>query len=189
MYTYEQIKKYLLPHIVENVICVFKNGSQLFCEYCKDYDYTLITKDEIGQPCFHINDLNIDCFVMSIDTLNQKLKDDQWRYKLSVCLAKIDSSNIIYGELPDLDIDILSREYLLKIMRIEKEFADKTYFNNKGNKKTIVWGLALYYYIINNSFVLSEEQKNKLQKCHDTLIEDSFISTFKTQLEYLLLVN
>ena len=168
MYTYEQIKEYLLPHIVENVICVFKNGSQLFCENCKDYDYTFITKEEIGQPCFHINDLNVDCFVMSIETLNQKLKDDQWRYKLSVCLAKTNNENIIYGELPTLDIDILSRDYLLKILKIEYAFAQKTYFNGKGAGKTAVWGLALYYALTNGNFEYTDEQKQILQQCHDT---------------------
>ena len=118
---YEQLKEYLTPSIAENLVCIFKTGSQLFCTNCKDYDYVIITKEDVNFPCFHINELNADCFVMSIETLNKRLQDNQWRYKLSVCLAKIDSSNIIYGELPELDIDILSREYLLKIMRIEKE--------------------------------------------------------------------
>ena len=52
MYTYEHIKEFLSPHILESIICVFKNGSQLFCSNCKDYDYTIITKDELSLPCF-----------------------------------------------------------------------------------------------------------------------------------------
>lgn len=187
--TYEQIKNYLLPHIAENIICVFKNGSQLFCQNCKDYDYTIITRDDLGIGCLHINELNIDCFVMSVETLNLKLKDNQWRYKLSVCLAKVNKDNIIYGELPELEIDILSRDYLVNLLKIEKQFAEKTYFVNRGNKKTIVWGLALYYYLINDSFTLTEEQKQKLNDCHDNSINDSFITTFKTKIEYFLLVN
>lgn len=186
MYVYEQIKEYLLPHIVENVICVFKNGSQLFCENCKDYDYTFITKEEIGQPCFHINDLNIDCFVMSIDTLNRRLQDNQWRYKLSVCMAKTNSENIIYGELPELDIDITTREYLLKILQIEYNFGLKTYFTNRGSNKTIVWGLALYNIINNGSFEFNDAQKTKLQECHDSGVDDSLLIHLKAEMERLL---
>ena len=183
MYTYEHIKEFLSPHILESIICVFKNGSQLFCSNCKDYDYTIITKDELSLPCFCINELNVDCFVMSVETLKQRLQDNQWRYKLSVCMAKVDKSNIIYGELPALDIDILSRDYLFKILQIEYKFGNKTYFIRKGASKTIVWGLALYYFIINKDFSLTSEQKATLQECHDNGYTAEFLADFKTMIE------
>lgn len=169
MYNYTILKKYLSPDIIENLVCIFKTGSQLFCNNCKDYDYVIITNVDVYLPCFHINKLKSDFFVMSVETLNKKLKDNQWRYKLSVCMAKVDDRNVIYGELPELDIDIISRDYLINVvLPIEKEFAQKTYFIGKGAGKTAVWGLALYYAIINGNFEYTAEQKQVLQQCHDT---------------------
>ena len=184
--TYEKLKEYLAPQITENLICVFKNGSQLFCRNCKDYDYTIITSVETGIGCFYINELNVDCFVMSIDTLNRRLQDNQWRYKLSVCLAKADSTNIIYGELPELDIDIMSSDYLLKILQIEYEFGLKTYFAKRGASKTIVWGMALYYIISNGAFIFTDAQLAEMQQYHDNNIDDSFLVYLKAGMERLL---
>lgn len=187
MYTYENIKKYLSPHLIENIVCIFKNGSQLFCTNCKDYDYTIITNGNISDECFHIRELKADFFVRSIETLKRQMQDDIWRYKLSVCLAKADSSKIIYGELPELDIDILSLEYLKKtILPIEYEFALKTYFAGQGHPKTIVWGLALYYFIINKSFSFTDEQKATLQECHDNGYTQEFLADFKSKMEKLI---
>ena len=189
MYTYEQIKEYLETEIIENVVCVFKSGSELFCSNCNDYDYTIITKKSFGLVCKKIIELKTDLFIMSINELNEKLKNDNWRYKLCVCMAKADNSNIIYGKLPTIDTDILSKEYLLKTMLIEYNFGKRTYFNNRPNKKPMVWGLALYYFITNNSFVLTETQKENLQKCHDGLIDNDFIIKFYNDIEYLLFNN
>lgn len=184
---YEQLKEYLIPSITENLVCIFKTGSQLFCSNCKDYDYVIITKEEINFPCFHINALKADCFVMSIETLNRRLQNNQWRYKLSVCLAKVDSSNIIYGELPELEVDILSRDYLLKILQIEYDFGLKTYFTKRGANKTIVWGTGLYYIINNGEFSFTDAQKAKLQEYHDNGADDSFLVYLKAEMERLLL--
>ena len=186
MYNYEEIKKYLALNIVENIVCIFKTGSQLFCKNCKDFDYVLITKEELSLPCFHINELNIDCFVMTVETLNLKLKDNQWRYKLSVCLAKTNSENIIYGNLPELDINILSKDYLLQILPIEYAYANRTYFIGKGSHKTIVWGMALYYTITNGSLLFTNEQLDKMQYYHDNPIDNEFLAELKTSMENLL---
>ena len=182
---YEQLKEYLMPSIAETLVCIFKTGSQLFCSNCKDYDYVIITKEEVNFPCFYIKELNLDCFVMSVDTLNRRLQDNQWRYKLSVCMAKADSSNIIYGELPQLDIDILSKEYFLRILAIENEYAQKTYFT-RYPLKTMVWGLALYYVILNNKLEFTDEQKVLLQKCHDLELSVDFRNELKINFENLL---
>lgn len=187
MYNYDQIAEYLPPQIAESLVCIFKNGSQLFCTNCKDYDYTIITKEDVGMPCFHINELKADFFVMSIGTLNQKLQDNQWRYKLSVCLAKAAKSNIIYGELPELEIGIMNLDYLKKtILPIEYDFALKTYFAGQGHPKTIVWGLALYYFITNKDFSFTEEQKATLQECHDNGYTAEFLADFKAKIENLM---
>lgn len=187
MYTYEDIKKHIAPHIASQIICIFKNGSQLFCDNCKDYDYTIITSKGAGTGVFYIPELNTDFFVMSVKDLNRKMQNNLWRYKLSVCLAKDNPSNIIYGELPALDIGILNLDYLKKtILPIEYEYALKTYFAGQGHPKTIVWGLALYYFITNKSFGFTEQQKATLQECHDNGYTAEFLADFKTKMEKLI---
>lgn len=186
MYTYEDIKKYIKPHIANQIVCIFKNGSQLFCDNCKEYDYTIITSRGAGTGIFYIPELNADCFVMSAKELNRKMQNDLWRYKLSVCLAKDNPSNIIYGELPELDIDTQSRDYLLKILQIEYEFAQKTYFKKQGESKTIVWGLALMYAINNGNFQFTDEQKDIMTACHDADLVETYGGWLKTEMEKLL---
>lgn len=189
MYSYNQLCDYFPHDIVSSVECVFKNGSQLFCDNCGDYDYTVITSNETGVSCFYIVELNVDCFVMSVRTLNCKLQDTLWRYKLAVCMAKADSSNIIYGQLPEFTTDVLSAEYLLKILKIEYNFAQSTYFLGKGSTKTVVWGEALVYFITHNTFVLTQREKSLLQFYHDYPISSVSLVQLKLKMEKLLSIG
>lgn len=157
---------YLPPHIKDYVVCIYKTGSQLFCTKCKDADYVILTNTNIGY-LHYIYELKADCFLMSVEDFKKALTDDKWRYKLSACMAYANSKNVVYGSLPFLPIDILSRYYLINtILPVEYEYAEKTYFK-KQPLKTSEWGFALYYAILNGNFIFTAEQKEVLQKAHD----------------------
>ncbi len=176
---------YLPRFIRDSVVCVFKTGSQIFCSNCKDSDYIVITNINIGMPLCYIKELKADCFIRSIDQFKAKITDDSWRYKLDVCLAYKYPENVVYGKLPELEADIFSKEYLLKILAIECEFAQRSYFV-KYPLKSMVWGLALYYAIINNSLDFTDEQKEILQKAHDLELPISYRDELKVNFEKLL---
>lgn len=176
---------YLPPHITDYTSCIFKTGSQLFCTNCKDIDYVIITNDNIGKYLYCIPEFKADCFICSVEDLKKSLTDDKWRYKLSACMAYKYPENVVYGKLPELEADIFSKEYLLKILAIECEFAQRSYFV-KYPLKSMVWGLALYYAIINNSLDFTDEQKEILQKAHDLELPISYRDELKVNFEKLL---
>ena len=178
------IIKYLPPHIKDFVVCIIKTGSQLFCANCKDSDYLIITKEFPLVRAYHINELKADCFLRSIDEFKAEITDDKWRYKLCACLAYQNPENVVYGELPTLETDIFSRDYLLKVSQMEYEHAKKTYFIRYPSK-AMVWGLALRYVLENESFIFTDEQKALLQQCHDLELPETHRDQLKIYLEQL----
>lgn len=176
---------YLLPHIKDYTVCIIKTGSQLFCSNCKDSDYLILTSEPLASRVHYINELRADCFIRSIDEFKAEILDDKWRYKLCACLAYHNSENVVYGELPPLETDIFSQDYLRKILAIEYEHAQKTYFV-KYPLKSMVWGLAIYYAIVNNYFEFTDEQKEILQKAHDLKLPIEYRDELKTNIEKLL---
>lgn len=175
---------FLPQHIKEHVVCIFKCGSQLFCDKYKDIDYTIITKIPTGHHIYYINELKTDCFIYSLDEFIENINDDKWRYKLSVSLAYHNNENVIFGELPILNTNVVSRDFLLKTAQIEYEFAKTHYFSSYPSK-TMIWGLALYYIIENDSFEFTSEQKNILQKCHDLELSSSYRDQLESYLQQL----
>ena len=179
------IVDYLPTYIKEFTVCIIKTGSQLFCSNCKDVDYLILTNEQISSRVHYINKLKADCFIRSIDEFKAEILDDKWRYKLCACLAYLNSENVVYGELPPLETNIFSPEYMRKILAIEYEIAKKTYFV-KYPLKSIVWGLAIYYAIINNSFEFTDEQKEILKQAHDLQLPIEYRDKLKANMEALL---
>lgn len=176
---------YLPPHIKDYVVCIYKTGSQLFCTNCKDVDYVVLTNTDIGS-LHYIYELKADCFLMSVDNFKTALTDDRWRYKLSACMAYANSENVVYGELPEVEIDIFSKDYLIKTaLPIEYTYAGRTYFQ-RYPLKTMMWGLALCYAIENGNFEFTEEQKAILQKAHDLGLSTEYRDELKINIEALL---
>ena len=176
---------YLPPYIKEFTVCIIKTGSQLFCSNCKDSDYLILTNEQISSRVHYINELKADCFIRSIDEFKAEILDDKWRYKLCACLAYRNNENVVYGNLPILETNIFSEEYLRKILAIEYEYAQKTYFV-RYPLKSMVWGLAIYYILSNSCFAFTEKQKEILQKAHDLELPIEYRDELKTNIKALV---
>lgn len=181
------IVDYLPTYIKEFTVCIIKTGSQLFCFNCKDVDYLILTNSQLANRIHYINELKADCFIRSIDEFKAEILDNKWRYKLCACLAYLNIENVVYGELPPLETDIFSQEYLHKILTIEYEYAQKTYFV-RYPLKSMVWGLAIYYAIVNNSFEFTDEQKTILQQAHDLELPIEYRDELREKFEALLTI-
>ena len=179
---------YLPPHIKDGVICVYKTGSELFCDKCDDKDYVIVCKQSY-EKVYHISELKADCFIYSVEELEQALNSDNYRFSLAFAMALKHSDLIVYGELPTFETDVTSREYLLKALKNEYEYGCKVYFKNDLWQRKMVWGLALYYVLVNDKFEFNEVEKMLLQKCHDGEIEKSYTNELKTGMERLLANN
>ncbi len=179
------IIEFLPEHIKENVICIYQTGSQLFCDKCKDKDFVIISKKHLGRS-YYIAELNADCFIYTVEELENLLQSNSYRFALAEALAIRQNGVLIYGEFPNLNIDITSREYLLNALKNEYEYGCKVYFNNTLWQRKMVWGLALYYVLTNYCFYFTEQQKTILQKCHDGELEQSYANELKANMERLL---
>ena len=176
---------YLPPEIKNFTVCIVKTGSQLFCSNCKDEDYIIYTNLKLPNRVHYIKELKADCFIRSIDEFKEQILDDKWRYKLTHCLAYRNNENVVYGNLPILETNIFSEEYLRKILAIEYEYAQKTYFV-KYPLKSMVWGLAIYYILSNSCFAFTEKQKEILQKAHDLELPIEYRDELKINMKALL---
>lgn len=176
-----ELINYLPIDIRDNIICIIKTGSSLFCTNCKDVDYIIVTQTNPSVPCFYIRELNIDTFIISLNTMRDRIMNDSYRYKLTYTLAQVYPENVVYGTMPDLKMDLTKPAYLQKILKIEQNYARNNY---RLNNKSMVWGLVLHYFIQNNSFTLTEEQQLLIQRTHDYEISlDEMLAIKKLILE------
>ena len=72
-----------------------------------------------------------------------------------------------------------------KILAIEYEYAQKTYFV-RYPLKSMVWGLAIYYILSNSCFAFTEKQKEILQKAHDLELPIEYRDELKTNIKALV---
>ncbi len=179
---------YLPPHIKDGVICVYKTGSELFCDNCDDRDYVVICNQPF-RSSLYIHEIKADCFIYSVEELEQALNSNNYRFSLAGAMALKHSDLIVYGELPTFKTDVTSRKYLLQALKIEYEYGCKVYFKNDMWQRKMVWGLALYYVLLNGRFSFTEEQKVILQKCHDNELSSTYRDELKTNMEQMLGVN
>lgn len=176
---------YLPLHIKDSVICVYKTGSELFCDNCDDSDYVVICEQSFRTSCY-IHELKADCFIYSVEELETALNSNNYRFSLAYAMALKHSDLIVYGELPTFKTDVTSREYLLQALKVEYDYGCKVYFKNDIWQRKMVWGLALYYVLINEQFEFTEEQKAILQKCHDNELDLNYRDELKTNMERML---
>lgn len=180
------IIKYLPKQYRNHIICICKTGSQLLVDNCNDIDYLIVTDLPFSKRLHYIHELKADCFIYGVKRFKRVFTDDKSIFKLIYCLAYNNPKNVLYGELPKLETNIFSKEYLTKtVLPIEYAWAEKTYFV-KYPLKSMVWGLALYYVIINNSFDFTNEQKEILQKAHDLELPLTYCDELKTNMQKLL---
>jgi hypothetical protein len=177
---------YLPPHIKDGVICVYQTGSELFCDNCDDKDYVIVCEQSF-ERVYHIHELKADCFIYSVEELEQTLNSNNYRFSLAYAMALKHSDLIVYGELPKFKTNVTSREHLFKALKIEYEYGCKVYFRNDIWQRKMVWGLALYYVLVNGKFEFTKEQKAILQRCHDNELDMIYCDELKANMEKLLL--
>lgn len=181
----EEIIKKLPPFCQNHILCICKTGSQLLFDNFNDKDYLIITDLSISKRLHYIPELKADCFIYGIERFKKSMAEGKSIFNFEYCLAYHNSKNVLYGELPPLETDIFSQDYMRKILAIEYKQAQKTYFV-KYPLKSMVWGLAIYYAIVNNSFEFTDDQKTILQKAHDLELPIEYRDKLKTNIEKLL---
>lgn len=156
-----------------NIIFACKTGSQLFCSNCNDIDY-LVVVDNLDKDIEQHRIEDIDYFCMSVEAFIRMatMQSGKFHDLYSLCL--------LYGEVVIGQNPIANYAWLaLKQKAIEialwggqrNYFAKRLKFYNANKdsvcSKRMIWALAIYYTIVNNSTTFTDEQKQVMQLCHD----------------------
>ena len=170
------------------IVCVYKTGSQLFCENCKDLDYTVVVDNwnkDFKAYCID----GIDYFCYSVAEFEKKIKMTSGRmsdlYAIETYL-----NEPVYGinPIPNYNWTDYKDKAIETIMRC----GEMNYFNpnvireNENGEivcsKTMCWALATMFVIKNGQASFTVEQKEILQKCHDGMLSKLYADTLKNDI-------
>lgn len=156
-----------------NIIFACQTGSQLFCSNCNDVDY-LVVVDNLDKDFVQHRIDDIDYFCMSVDAFVKMATMQSGKlYDLySLCLLY---GRVIEGQNPIADynwFDYQQRAVDVALWCGERNYFARalTFFNeNKESvcSKRMIWALATYYTILNQSSDFTIEQIQTMQRCHD----------------------
>ena len=187
----------LIEHIKQctnnDVIFVYKTGSSLFCNKCKDKDIVAITNGGNDyRRLAKYDDYDIFCYSLNgIEKYATMEVTGQFTlYLIALALAKND--NIIYGVNPLQNFNLLEhRDKLVTILVDNAKKYDcnnsiKNRFNKNACLKQSIWLFANYFALANNSLDFTTEQLDIIQKCHDNELPRSYAEeVYKKLLEML----
>lgn len=170
------------------ILFICKTGSQIFCDNCNDKDYLVVVKDfEYAYKKF--NKDNVDYFCYSLAEFNKlarmELNDQRDVYAVELLL-----NDVVYGENPIYKYDWF--DYQKRAIEVALKRGETGPFNPRvrhikgGCSKQMVWQLAIYFAIKNQSTLFTAEQRELLQKCHDGELPVSYAEELKTNLEALI---
>lgn len=171
------------------ILSIFKTGSHLFCENCKDKDYVVIVDKPILRLKYRDTITNTDYFIYSKSERQTEL---EFNINNQNCIYVINElfkpTTTIYGDAT-VNLDLFNKEYEYKEMLrniLPKRFFSKrirwenyeTYCHNK------FWWILLGLMFINNkSYEVTNDLKNIIQLCHDGKLPKYWETWVKEQLE------
>lgn len=187
---------YIKEQTNNDVLFVYKTGSTIFCNNCKDRDIVVITANgDDYKRISRYEDYDIFCYSLAgIKKCSEfQLNNRHTLYLIALELAKGD--NIVYGENPMPDFYLLDyKEKLLEVLICRARTYDcNPIISNKNNKnaclKQSIWLFANYFALANNSLDFTAEQLDIIQKCHDNELPRSYVEEVYQKLLEMLPVQ
>ena len=170
----------------DNIICIFQEGSSLYLEKYNDLDFKVVVKEmPNGNGAYYpttIKGQNVE-FVYVTIPMWENIMNRQACY----FLAESVDYKLIYGDptgfkVYDMFNDKKLQRYLINIY-------DMYLFNFKDDgiafpfSEKRLWNFLLFYfYYINERNVLSDKQREELQKAHDGVVNKE---KYRPQFEFM----
>ena len=159
---------------------IFKGGSAILCNNCKDTDLIVVAENHIGIKRFTVD--NYDIFVYTIEEFKKfattTLNDHRDNYSIAVGLATGD--NVVYGSNPIEKYNWFNykKQIVQKALdNFVQYFGNGQVVNSQAPNcclKRTYWIFANYFALTNNSFDFTQEQLDIIQKCHDNELPRSY---------------
>lgn len=170
------------------ILFICQTGSQIFCENCNDKDYLVVVKDFVYAHK-KFNKDNVDYFCYSLDEFN-KLARMELNDQRDVYAVELLFNHVEYGENPIANYNWF--DYQDKAIEVALKRGKYGCFNPRvrhikgGCSQSMVWQLAIYFAIMNQSAEFTAEQRELLQKCHDGELDISYAEELKNEIEKLI---
>lgn len=180
-----------------NTLFYFISGSKIYCANCNDQDIVCIQNVVYKQREYTEG---TDIFYHSLEEFEHKLKFNSLQGTLAykelynVGFAKLKEQGKIIGEMPGFVknynwFDYKDKIILKCIEECEKYAINPRIYNSKNRDmclKYTYWIFANYFALINNSFDLTAEQQEIIQKCHDNELPRTYAEELYNKLLALL---
>lgn len=173
---YLQNKHNLTQH---NIISIFRTGGTLLCTSCKDTDYTVIVDDTKTMQHFWRDATdNTEYFIMNIANREKLLSLSQPYNVLQLFILDevFKPQTTIYGSATcNLDLFAHKEAYLEMLKdQVPKTFTHQCLHWKDRDKychRKLWWVILGLTFIENNSYEVSPELREIVQKCHDGILE------------------
>ena len=163
------------------IIFITKTGGHLFCDNCKDIDYRVVIKNELDKVVkFYNSETNEDYFIHSLDIYNSHLNFENSDYYNLFILDDLFKKD--YCDFGDKTTNLKLLENADKYKEMLKRVLPKSHLNprirwggsDKYCNKRLWWTIMGLKFIDNNSYEITDEIKDIIQRCHDGVLEKSW---------------
>lgn len=165
-------------------------GSSVLVPNAHDTDILLVT-DNSNLLSQRLLWGSYDIFIYPLHKFEQQLSYENFgtAYQ-NVCFALLKSSDVLYGEFPLPDYSF--KDHYKDALQACLAYGELNYFNpdvsavNGNCPKSMIWALATYFVVLNDSTEFTSEQRDLIQKCHDMDLPREYAWELKTKIENLL---
>lgn len=181
--TIEQLKEKIKSIINEepNILFVTRTGSHIFCENCLDIDYKVVVSNKLNNSFkFYDSETKEDYFVKSIEEYNKFLNFETNKLENIFILDELFKKQCcVYGD-NTINLKLLENSNSYKEML--KTILSKSFLNprikwkdsDKYCHRHLWWAIIGLKMIENQSYEITSEMKDIIQKCHDGILDKSF---------------
>ena len=176
----EKLKDFIKIKINEeaNIVAIYKTGSNLFCDICKDKDYTVIISNDFNTTGlkyikYFDEETSEDYFIWSKNEYNRMLNFEANNLSNLFIIADLfKENNTVYGdntsELKFLD---KQNEYINMLKKIlPKSILNPRVKWNDSDKychKLLWWVILGLKFIEQNNYNITDEMLDIVNKCHN----------------------
>ena len=178
-----KLKDFIKSKINEepNIISIYKTGSNLFCDCCNDYDYTVVINNNfetnnIKYLKYFDTETNEDYFIWSKNEYDKMLNfETSILSNLFIIADLFKENNTLYGS-NKIELNLLEKQDNYKNML--KKVLPKSLLNprvkwNDSDKychKLLWWVILGLKFIEQNNYNITDEMLDIINKCHNGIL-------------------
>ena len=178
-----KLKDFIKSKINEepNIISIYKTGSNLFCDCCNDYDYTVVINNNfetnnIKYLKYFDTETNEDYFIWSKNEYDKMLNfETSILSNLFIIADLFKENNTLYGS-NKTELNLLNKqnEYvnMLKKVLPKSLLNPRVKWNNSDQycHKLLWWVVLGLKFIEQNSYNITDEMIDIINKCHNGVL-------------------